>query len=138
MVTARRILLVDDEVPLLRLIESFLIRNGYIIEAFEQPLQALAQFGTDPGRFSLVVADVTMPQLSGVELVRRLAELSTDVHMLLLSGLPFNINQFPETIRGRVDFLQKPFLPGMLLEAVRRIEARMPTPAKPQASESAC
>jgi DNA-binding NtrC family response regulator len=136
MVTPRRVLLVDDEVPLLRLVENFLVRNGYETEAFEQPLLALAHFGADPQRFHLVIADVTMPQLSGVELVRRLGELNGEVHMLLLSGLPFNVNRFPEHIRSRVEFLQKPFLPRMLLESVREMEARMPPNG--HASDSAC
>ena len=136
MVKPRRVLLVDDEVPLLRLVESFLTRNGYETDAFEQPLEALARFGADPGRYQLVIADVTMPQLSGVELVRRLAALSSDVQMLLLSGLPLNTERFPDSIRGRIDFLQKPFLPRMLLESVQHIEARMRPSG--QASDSAC
>ncbi|HZU28256.1 MAG TPA: response regulator [Bryobacteraceae bacterium] len=136
MVKPRRVLLVDDEAPLLRLVENFLTRNGYETEAFDQPLDALAHFGADPQRFQLVIADVTMPELSGVELVKRLAELSADVHMLLLSGLPLNVERFPESVRRRLDFLQKPFLPRMLLDSVRQIEERMARNG--HASESAC
>lgn len=133
---ARRVLLVDDEVPLLRLVDDFLTRSGYETQAFDDPLQALAEFGSDPTRFDLVIADVTMPALSGVDLARRLAELNDSLLMLLLSGLPFSTDRLPEFMRGRVAFLQKPFLPRMLLEAVHELEGR--SPRAQTASDSAC
>jgi DNA-binding response OmpR family regulator len=132
----RRVLLVDDEAPLLHLLEDFLTRSGYEVEAYEEPLRALERFGAHPAWFPLVIADVTMPDLSGLDLVRRLAELSSEVQMLLLSGLPLSTEPLPEQLRQRVSFLQKPFVPRMLLESVRELEARM---ARAQtASDSAC
>jgi DNA-binding response OmpR family regulator len=123
---ARRILLVDDEAPLLHLVENFLTRNGYEVEAFVDPSEALARFESDVNRYHLVIADLTMPELSGDQLVTRLGELSATVHMLLLSGAIFSTERFPEQLRARVAFLQKPFLPRMLLESVSQLEARIP------------
>jgi len=130
------VLLVDDEAPLLRLLENFLTRNGYDTEAYNNPVEALARFEADPAAFTLVVADVTMPALSGVEMVRRLSDLSADVRILLLSGFPFSTDRLPEPIRRRVGFLQKPFVPNMLLEAVQELERR--TSLYQRTSDSAC
>lgn len=131
----QRVLLVDDEAPLLQLMASFLTRNGYEVEAFRNPLDALERFRPDGARYRLVIADVTMPGLSGDELVRQLAELSDEVHVLLLSGLPFSTERLPSQLRERVAFLQKPFLPDMLLAQVAQLERRL---VGRQTSDNAC
>ena len=115
--------------------ENFLARNGYEVEAFRDPREALARFQPDTARYPLVIADVTMPELSGDELVRQLAALSDDVHILLLSGLPFTTERFPDALRPRVAFLQKPFLPNMLLQRIEQLEQKI---RRQTASDSAC
>lgn len=131
-----RILLVDDEAPLLHLLESFLTRNGYEVDAFEHPSEALARFSADATRYFLMIADLTMPELSGDELLSRVTEVSSAIQVLVLSGALFSTERLPDAVRPRVAFLQKPFVPHMLLESVRRIEARV---ASPQAlSDSTC
>ena len=128
-----RILLVDDEGPLLHLVESFLTRNGYEVAAFRNPWAALASFESDVNGYGLVIADLTMPELSGDELVKKIAELNPSVRMLLLSGALFSTEQFPQPLRERVSFLQKPFLPRMLLDSVRQI-----ADGHQEASDSTC
>jgi DNA-binding response OmpR family regulator len=116
-----RILLVDDEPPLVRLLETFLCRRGYEVDACMKPAAALDLFRASPKRYALVLADVTMPEMSGDELVLRIAALSDTVRILLTSGLPFDIDRFPENIRRRTCFLQKPFLPNMVTEMIGRL-----------------
>lgn len=116
-----RILLVDDEVMLVRLLETFLCQRGYDVDACTTPTAALDLFTAAPERYDLVMADVTMPAMSGDELVRRIARVSETVPILLTSGFPFNVEQFPAGIQSRTLFLQKPFLPRMVIQAIARL-----------------
>jgi hypothetical protein len=59
--------------------------------------------------------------MSGEELASRLLELNPSVFMLLCSGFPFDLFGFPEKIRRQVRFLQKPFLPRALLQAIEEL-----------------
>lgn len=116
-----RILLVDDELMLVHLLETFLRQNGYDVDACTTAAAALDLFKAAPGRYDLVMADVTMPEMSGDELVRRIARVSESVRILLTSGLPFNVEQFPESVQSRTCFLQKPFLPRMVIQAITQL-----------------
>ena len=59
-----------------------------------------------------------MPGVPGDELALRIAGISDSVRVLLTSGLPFSTERFPDGVRQRAAFLQKPFLPRMIVEAV--------------------
>jgi len=81
-----RILVVDDELPLVRLAEETLRGLGYQPAGFADPHEALAAFAANPARFDLVITDEIMPGLAGTELVQRLRALRSDLPVLLLSG----------------------------------------------------
>jgi DNA-binding NtrC family response regulator len=117
----RRILVVDDEASLLQLIEKYLSRLGYQVEARRSAVDAWRDFAADPRRFPLVIADLSMPDMPGEELVRRIVECDRDVRVLICSGYPFDIASLPAAHGGRVGFLQKPFVPKMLAEAVENL-----------------
>ncbi len=112
------ILAVDDEPALLRMFKQYLDRFGYEVDICSSAEQALALFTGHPGRYQLVLADLTMPGMTGEELVKRLLPLDPAVCMLICSGYPFDLTDFPEPLRRRIRFLQKPFLPNVLLNAV--------------------
>ncbi len=113
-----RILLVDDELMLVKLLETFLRQRGYDVEACTTAAAALDLFTAAPERYDLVMADVRMPEMSGDELVRRIARVSDSVRIVLTSGLPFDVEQFPRGVQSRTCFLQKPFLPRMVIQAI--------------------
>jgi hypothetical protein len=64
-----------------------------------------------------------MPGIPGDELALLIAALSDSVLILLTSGLPFNTARFPDGVRQRAAFLQKPFLPRMIIEAIDGLRA---------------
>ena len=115
------ILLVDDEPSLVRLLEKFLTQRGFDVEACIGSAEALEKFSSSPAKYSLLIADVNMPGMPGDEMALRIAELSSSVRILLTSGLPYNTDRFPAGIRERALFLQKPFLPRMIVEAVESL-----------------
>lgn len=115
--TAKNLLLVDDEPALLELLKKFLERNGHRVEASANPSDALRLFTTEPGRFDMVVTDLTLPGMTGEEMIERMRAASPRLRAVISSGYPYQ-----PRLAG-VEFLQKPFLPKMLLELMDRMFA---------------
>lgn len=115
------ILLVDDEPSLVRLLEKFLNQRDFEVDACVGSAEALEKFTAAPERYGLLIADVNMPGIPGDQLALRIAGMSDSILILLTSGLPFSTDRFPAGVRERSAFLQKPFLPRMIIEAVDRL-----------------
>jgi two-component system, cell cycle sensor histidine kinase and response regulator CckA len=116
-----RILLVDDEPPLLKLMQTYLARLGYSVEACPDARSAMAAFAREPSGFDLVVADVTLPDMSGQDMAVEMAERAADVRVLLCSGYPVQLTSVPAAVRDRFACLDKPFLPNMLASMVEKL-----------------
>lgn len=114
----RRVLVVDDEIALLELLKKYLSRLGYEVTAFQAAQDAWLHFESDPTRYALVIADLSMPEISGQDLVLRMLELNPAMRILVCSGYPFDASALPGGGQARIAFLQKPFLPRMLAEAI--------------------
>jgi DNA-binding response OmpR family regulator len=69
-----RILLVDDEAPLLDLLTRYLERLGYRVDSCLTPVDALARFEADPSGYELVLTDLTLPGMKGDEMLARMRE----------------------------------------------------------------
>ncbi len=110
-----RILLVDDEVPLLALLKKYLERLGYEVEACLTPTLALSAFEDNPANFDLVLTDLTLPDMKGDEMIERMRGTAPTLRAIITSGYPYHPK---ERLTG---FLQKPFLPKMLAEEIERI-----------------
>ena len=108
----------DDEPALLLLMEQFLSRLGYQVDGFANAQDALQRFEADPDAYSLLVADILMPEMSGSELIVKLLERNPKLRVLVCTGCPFSLASLPPESRQQVRFLQKPFAPQMLAEAV--------------------
>ena len=124
MATHASILVVDDEPALLRLMQTFLERQGYEVQAMGTASAALDDFRVQPERFDLVVADLTLPDMAGQDMALEMIRLSTRVRVLLCSGYPFAIKSLPREVQSRFSVLQKPFLPDMLTRSVSELLRR--------------
>jgi DNA-binding NtrC family response regulator len=130
-VAATRILLVEDEPPLLQLIEKYLQRLGFEVETHQKSLEALHSFAAAPDRYSLVIADLGMPDMPGDTLLTRMLEIQPTLRILVCSGSPYFIENLPDSLQRQVGFLQKPFMPKMLADAVQRLMAPNGTEPRP-------
>jgi DNA-binding response OmpR family regulator len=128
---ALKILLVEDEPPLLQLIEKYLQRLGFDVETHLKSLEALRSFEADPIRYALVIADLGMPDLPGDTLLTRMLEIRPDLRILVCSGSPFFIENLPPSLQQQVAFLQKPFVPKMLADAVQNLLQERPGAIQP-------
>ncbi len=116
---AGRILLVDDEPQLLSLLQRYLVRMGFAVEAFREGFDARRVFDQDSSGYDLIVADLGLADLPGDQLLVHSLSRSAPLRGLLCSGSPYEISQLPPDIQPRVAFLQKPFSPQMLARTIQ-------------------
>jgi DNA-binding NtrC family response regulator len=121
-----KILLVEDEPPLLQLIEKYLQRLGFEVETYLKSFDALRSFEAAPHGYGMVIADLGMPDMPGDTLLTRMLEIRPDLRVLVCSGSPFFIENLPQSLQQQVAFLQKPFMPKMLAEAVQNLLKERP------------
>ncbi len=84
--TGQEILLVDDEEPIRQLAIEFLAMLGYRGSTAHSPVEALALVRSDPLRFAVVITDLTMPGMTGVQLASELRTIRPGLPVLLSSG----------------------------------------------------
>jgi DNA-binding NtrC family response regulator len=109
-----RLLIVEDEAALRELLQRYLGRMGYQAETCPGSKEALERFAAEPAAFALVITDLTLPELNGEELLARIRAIRPQQRALILSGYPH------QPLAPLTGFLQKPFLPKMLLEEIER------------------
>ncbi len=115
-----RILVVDDDKSILRMICATLERAGYRVEGAASAEEALTCYATAAqDRFDLVLSDLAMPHATGVDLARKLLSRDAHVRVLFMSGQAPGESIRPDITAKGFDFLCKPFRPDGLLRAVR-------------------
>lgn len=109
-----RWMIVDDSPDILSLIRDILARfNAVDIECFNSPQSALAAFEADPNAFEFVITDLEMPDMSGIELCRRLRRLTPLLKILLTTGSEI-LSSEEAAQKGFCGLLHKPFpLPAL-------------------------
>ncbi|HEY3836004.1 MAG TPA: response regulator [Bryobacteraceae bacterium] len=111
------VLLVDDEQAVVELMKAVLTADGYRVVTAPDGLSAWSAIEASGGAIDLVITDVIMPEMDGLELSSRLRINYPDLPVLLITG--FVSRGIQEYVTGRVSLLQKPFTPKKLLTSVR-------------------
>jgi PAS domain S-box-containing protein len=112
-----RVLLVEDDDAVRRVIEQILRQRGYVVTTAAAPMEALALCDVPDAAFDLLITDVVMPQMKGTELAAQLAERLPGLPVLLVSGYSNDM-----TVAGEdACFLQKPFTAWQLGQKVREL-----------------
>ncbi len=118
---SERILLVDDEKPILKMEKQMLESLGYSVEAAAGGGEALAVFAADPSAFDLVITDMTMPDMTGADLARKLLDLRPDLPIILCTGFSEKISPETAFAMGIKGFLTKPAVRSELGILIRKI-----------------
>jgi PAS domain S-box-containing protein len=113
-----RLLLVDDEKQLATGTAKLLGRFGYSVTVFERPSDAWVEFAREPRAYDLVITDLTMPEMDGIELSRRILELRPDCPVLLTTGSFNDATQRAAVAIGIRQVLLKPVEHRVLLQAI--------------------
>ncbi len=120
------ILLVDDEKSIRDLVRRLLEMEGYAVVEATDAEEALRVFGSGDGSPHLVVTDLSLPDLDGWELCRRLRSIQPSMPILVMSG-SFDLNTLLAANAPDVGFLQKPFAPEELYRRVSHLLGKPPT-----------
>ena len=113
-----RILVVDDDRDACEAISGFLDQSGYAVEAAADPEQALVRL--DQVHPDLVVSDLQMPGMSGLELIRRIQARQPGMPVILVTGAETRDLCTGARQYGAVECLTKPVNPEELLWAIER------------------
>ncbi len=116
----QRVLLVDDDPSVLTVTRGLLERYGYSVTTAGNGLEAVACFEARKDPIDLIIIDMSMPVMDGPTAIRRLRELSPEVPIIAVSGLPENRLEAEKASDGTAYFLLKPYTVGVVLETVRR------------------
>ena len=116
------VFVVDDDASVREAVERLVRSAGLRVEAFASAEEFLTRPKADAP--SCLVLDVQLPDLSGLDLQRRMADASNDIPIVFITGH----GDIPTTVRamkaGAVEFLTKPLVEGDLLESIRHAIAR--------------
>jgi PAS domain S-box-containing protein len=114
-----RILLVDDEEPIIRMEKQLLEGLGYRVIAENSSSHALELFRSDPGKFDLVITDMTMPDMTGEGLSQKLLEIRPDIPIIICSGFSDKINGEKAAAIGISGYIMKPMIMSELDRKIR-------------------
>jgi two-component system, cell cycle sensor histidine kinase and response regulator CckA len=112
------LLLVDDEPAVLNLASIFLSKAGYKVFTAPSGLEAISLFPEIRSSTEILVTDVRMPVMDGLQLARSLRESKPDLKVVFMSGYPASEDLQEEINQGSAKFLAKPFTPQSIEKEV--------------------
>jgi DNA-binding NtrC family response regulator len=117
------ILIVDDQYDIVDILQIVLRKEGFRVHGFTDPALALDFFKADPKKFALVITDMRMPGMNGIELVSKIKEIKQDMQAILISA--FERDTIDDEINRHnvkiAEVVQKPFSLNSLAKIVKNI-----------------
>jgi len=114
----RKILVVDDEITVCKSIRQALMNDAYEIDTALSGEEALKK--EDEKKYEVIIADLMMPGLSGLDLLKSLKGKNAQAKVIMVTGYPTMKTTVHAMQIGAFDYLPKPFLPGELRSLVAR------------------
>jgi DNA-binding NtrC family response regulator len=105
-----KLLIVDDDPDIAHVLKLDLLKNRFLVSAFTSPEEALQNFQSNSEDYSLILSDIRMPELSGIQLARKVKEINPKVKVILMTAFEIRDNEFSKVFPSvHVDgFVQKP------------------------------
>jgi len=114
-----RVLVVDDDRAIREFMQTFLSQDGIEVKTLDDPSLVVDEVKT--GGYHMVVLDLMMPDIDGVEVLRRIRHVDNDVAVVIFTGYP-TLESAVQTMKlDAVDYLKKPFNPDEFREVVDRV-----------------
>ncbi|TSK06204.1 MAG: sigma-54-dependent Fis family transcriptional regulator [Geobacter sp.] len=115
--TKKRVMLVDNEEGLCRMMEAVLSDNGYQVSAFTRSFEAAESF--QAGQWDLLVTDIKMPGMDGLELLQKVKQKDPAIPVIMVTAYATVEMSIQALRKGAYDMLTKPFEPEELLYRVK-------------------
>ena len=116
-----RILLVDDEAAIVNVEKQMFKRLGYEVATRTSSIEALELFRSQPDRFDAVITDMTMPNMTGVELSKEIMSIRPDIPVILCTGFSERIDEKMALELGVKAFMMKPIVMSEMANTIRRV-----------------
>jgi CheY-like chemotaxis protein len=117
----QRILLLDDEPALTSVVQKMLRRLDYQVATSNSGGEAIRLVRESPAQFDLVITDLTMPEINGLEVARQIHAIRPELLVILVTGNSDALDAGSLRDAGICDLLQKPVSLSALAEAVQRV-----------------
>ena len=114
---SQRIMLIDNEAGLCRMMEAVLKDQGYQVKSFTRPVQAVAEFSA--GDYDLIISDIKMPEMDGLEVLQHVRNRDPEVPVIMITAYATVEMSIQALRRGAYDMLTKPFEPDELIYRVK-------------------
>jgi two-component system OmpR family response regulator len=118
-VAPMRVLVVDDDREICTFMETFLAKDGLDVTTLSDPEAAPDEVKN--GGYHLVILDLMMPKLDGVEVLQRIRKVDSDIAVVIFTGFPSLETAVLSMKLDAVDYLKKPFDPEDFREVVERV-----------------
>lgn len=117
--TVKKVLIIDDERPILMTLEALLGRHGYQVEAARTAALGLEMAGREAGP-DLILLDIGLPDASGLEVLTKVKRTSPHIQIIVLTGQDSLSNAIESIKLGAFHFIGKPYAPEELLSLMQR------------------
>ena len=127
-----KLAIIDDDQEILTLLDEYLEKNGFEVEGFADGESFLSR---DETEFSLLILDIGLPGIDGLEICRRLRQKSS-IPIIMLTAASDDLDRILGLELGADDYLGKPFNPRELLARIKALLRRTHTDSEGESSDS--
>ena len=115
----KEILIIDDDQDILNLFDDFLSKEGYKVTPYLDSLKALNAIRGSPQRYSLIITDIRMPGMTGLELTKRIYAINQSIKIILMSAFEIDGDDLKEL--SYENFIKKPIHMHVFAETIGKI-----------------
>ena len=122
-INTERVMVVDDDEDILRVIQIGLEKAGFQVHAFSDPIVALQHIEQGCGECQILISDVRMPKMNGFQLVKRIRQLRPAIKLVIMTAFEINKSEFESVFPSTPieSVLRKPFVPSRLVAVVEKM-----------------
>lgn len=112
------VMLVDDEIDIIGLFTEILTLNGISVRPFTNTEEALREFEQNHSYYKLVISDVRMSPMSGIEFIKKLREIDANIKVILMTAFEMERSKLREIDTD--EFFNKPIAMNNLVQIVKK------------------
>ena len=116
-----KILVVDDEKEIVDSLGLMLKKLGYEVTTRTSSIEALEAFRSNPGKYDLVITDMTMPNMTGKDLVKALLDINPEIPVVLCTGFSLQVDESIADEIGISAYIMKPVIMGDIATTIREV-----------------
>ena len=114
-----KLLIVDDEPKIRNVVKEYALFDGYIVDEAEDGIDAVKK--CDNNQYDLIIMDIMMPNLNGIEAARKIKEKYSNINIIFLSAKSEEYDKLSAFGVGADDYVTKPFSPKELMARINAV-----------------